>query len=74
MEAAISPLERAFNTFLMTMPPEQLEELLQYLQDTKAQENNGLQLPNATPATTANNALDNHHGAAVPVAATPRPL
>ncbi|GFF83436.1 alpha mating-type protein MAT1-1-1 [Aspergillus lentulus] len=74
MEAAISPLERAFNTFLMTMPPEQLEELLQYLQDTKAQENNGLLLPNATPANAANYALDNHHGAAVPVAATPRPL
>ncbi|RLM01760.1 hypothetical protein CFD26_106606 [Aspergillus turcosus] len=72
MDAAISPLERAFNTFLMTMPPEQLEELLQYLQDTKAEENNGLQLPAATPDTAANYALDNNHGAAVPVAATPR--
>ncbi|RHZ57623.1 uncharacterized protein CDV56_107167 [Aspergillus thermomutatus] len=74
MDAAISPLERAFNTFLMTMPAEQLEELLQYLQDTKAQENNALQLADATPAAAANYALDNHHGAAVPVAATPRPL
>jgi hypothetical protein len=74
MDAAISPLERAFNTFLMTMPPEQLGELLQYLQDTKAAGNNGLQLPDATPDTPANYALDNNHGAAVPVAATPRPV
>nr|AZB52182.1 MAT1-1-1 [Aspergillus fennelliae] len=74
MDAAISPLERAFNTFLTTMPAEQLEELLQYLQDTKAQENNGMQLPDATPDNAANYALDNGNGAAVPVAATPRTL
>lgn len=35
----ISPLQRAFNSFLLTMPPRQLEELVEYLQTTKAHEN-----------------------------------
>lgn len=35
----LSPLQRAFNSFLLTMPPRQLEELVEYLQNTRAREN-----------------------------------
>ncbi|KAG2421494.1 hypothetical protein HFD88_005469 [Aspergillus terreus] len=38
METEISPLQRAFNSFLLTMPTKELEELLKYLQDARAQE------------------------------------
>lgn len=36
--AELSPLQRAFNSFLLSMPSGQLEELLKYLQDAKAHE------------------------------------
>ena len=35
----LSPLQRAFNSFLLAMPPRQLEELVEYLQNTRAREN-----------------------------------
>ncbi|KAL4922172.1 mating-type protein MAT alpha 1-domain-containing protein [Aspergillus aurantiobrunneus] len=38
MENTISPLQRAFNAFLLSMPPQQLEDLVKHLQDIKAQE------------------------------------
>ncbi|KAL4957613.1 mating-type protein MAT alpha 1-domain-containing protein [Aspergillus filifer] len=38
MENTLSPLQRAFNAFLLSMPPQQLEDLVKYIQDVKARE------------------------------------
>ncbi|RAL10537.1 uncharacterized protein BO97DRAFT_349077 [Aspergillus homomorphus CBS 101889] len=40
MENPNTPLQRAFNAFLTTMPPQQLSELLQHLQDNMPQVTN----------------------------------
>ncbi|EAW09208.1 putative MAT alpha mating-type protein [Aspergillus clavatus NRRL 1] len=73
MEAANSPLERAFNTFLLSMPAEQLEELLKYLQDARAQSNNTVLLPAASVAAISTSPLsDNRRDATVTPRATSR--
>ncbi|KAE8379244.1 mating-type protein MAT alpha 1-domain-containing protein [Aspergillus bertholletiae] len=62
METTMSPLQRAFNAFLMNMPPEQLEELLKYLQDEKAHENTQSSYPNKNIQPCLEFKADKNHG------------
>ncbi|PYI17164.1 hypothetical protein BO99DRAFT_464175 [Aspergillus violaceofuscus CBS 115571] len=59
MDNPNTPLQRAFNTFLTTMPPQQLSELLQHLQDTMPQNNNAPSHETETPGESSQFALDN---------------
>ena len=68
----MSPLQRAFNAFLMTMPPEQLEELLKYLQDAKAQGNPQSSYPNENLQPCLESKADKNHGSTIPASANSR--
>ncbi|KAL3466800.1 mating-type protein MAT alpha 1-domain-containing protein [Aspergillus heterothallicus] len=74
MENAMTPLQRAFNGFLLSMPPQQLEDLVKYIQDIKARENGRPLLRNED--TTPQTDLITDVNRAAPVNAglvTPRP-
>ncbi|KAE8351484.1 mating-type protein MAT alpha 1-domain-containing protein [Aspergillus coremiiformis] len=72
METAMSPLQRAFNAFLLTMPPEQLEELLKYLQDAKTQENTQASYPNENIQAGLEFSTDNSHRSVAPASSNTR--
>ncbi|PYH80788.1 hypothetical protein BO82DRAFT_312417 [Aspergillus uvarum CBS 121591] len=59
MDNPNTPLQRAFNTFLTTMPPQQLSELLHHLQDTMPQNINVPSHETETPGESSQSALDN---------------
>ncbi|KAL5000812.1 mating-type protein MAT alpha 1-domain-containing protein [Aspergillus recurvatus] len=61
MENALSPLQRAFNAFLLSMPPQQLEDLVKHLQDVKAQEQRLPVFRNENPAIRTNTNQDAIH-------------
>ncbi|KAL4906921.1 hypothetical protein BDW74DRAFT_176521 [Aspergillus multicolor] len=61
MENAFSPLQRAFNAFLLSMPPQQLEDLIKHLQDIKAQEQRQPVFRNENPAIQTNRNPDTNH-------------
>lgn len=65
MDATTSPLQRAFNAFLLTMPPQQLEELLRYLQDTRAKANNQVAHENEQSTARSKPPLDTNNESAV---------
>lgn len=65
MENTISPLQRAFNTFLLSMPPQQLEDLVKHLHDVKAQEQRQPVFKNENPSTRANPNPDSKHASSV---------
>nr|AZB52188.1 MAT1-1 [Aspergillus pseudoglaucus] len=73
MEAELSPLQRAFNNFLLSMPPQQLEDLVKYIQNGKAQEVKSPVNEYDIPAARVENALDHQHGVALPDSAVTRP-
>ncbi|KAL4799420.1 mating-type protein MAT alpha 1-domain-containing protein [Aspergillus venezuelensis] len=54
MENMLSPLQRAFNAFLLSMPPQQLEDMVKYIQDVKAQEQRQPFFRGETPANRSN--------------------
>ncbi|KAF7590153.1 hypothetical protein BBP40_003223 [Aspergillus hancockii] len=66
METSTSPLQRAFNAFLLTMPPQQLEELLKYLQDARAQENKQVSYPSKNTRPHSEFNTDKSRGAVIP--------
>ena len=80
----LSPLQRAFNSFLLTMPPRQLEELVEYLQNTRAHENGQstkqLEPDNQTPfeytipdgISSGKKALDMNRGSVAPANPAPK--
>ncbi|KAL4977251.1 mating-type protein MAT alpha 1-domain-containing protein [Aspergillus desertorum] len=61
MENALSPLQRAFNAFLLSMPPQQLEDLVKHLQDVKAQEQRPPVFKTENPAIRTNTNQDANH-------------
>ncbi|KAL4744998.1 hypothetical protein BDW72DRAFT_211883 [Aspergillus terricola var. indicus] len=61
MENAFSPLQRAFNAFLLSMPPQQLDDLVKHLQDIKAQEQRPPVFRNEIPAIRTNTNQNAHH-------------
>ncbi|KAL2866006.1 mating-type protein MAT alpha 1-domain-containing protein [Aspergillus lucknowensis] len=65
MENTMSPLQRAFNAFLLSMPPQQLEGLVKYLQDVKAQENGHALFRHEDPATHSGIIPDANHSSTV---------
>ncbi|GLA12459.1 hypothetical protein AnigIFM62618_008404 [Aspergillus niger] len=65
MDATTSPLQRAFNAFLLTMPPQQLEELLRYLQDTQAKANTQVAHENEQSTARSKPPLDTNNESAV---------
>ncbi|KAL3454043.1 mating-type protein MAT alpha 1-domain-containing protein [Aspergillus insuetus] len=70
----MTPLQRAFNGFLLSMPPQQLEDLLKYIQDRKAQENGRPILGNEDAASQPNLVPDANHAVSVLAGPnTPRP-
>ncbi|KAL5337547.1 mating-type protein MAT alpha 1-domain-containing protein [Aspergillus crustosus] len=73
MENALSPLQRAFNAFLLTMPPQQLEDLVKYLRDVKAQEQGQQVQRTEVPAARANTVPDTNRGSPVLLGPNPRP-
>ncbi|KAL4866660.1 hypothetical protein BDV12DRAFT_210365 [Aspergillus spectabilis] len=73
MDNALSPLQRAFNAFLLSMPPQQLEDLVKYLQNIKAQEQGQQVLRNEVPAIRTNVMPDATRGSTVLPGPNPRP-
>ncbi|KAL4739243.1 mating-type protein MAT alpha 1-domain-containing protein [Aspergillus similis] len=61
MENTLSPLQRAFNAFLLSMPPQQLDDLVKHLQDVKAQEQRPPIFRTEIPAIRTNTNQDTHH-------------
>ncbi|KAB8236785.1 mating-type protein MAT alpha 1-domain-containing protein [Aspergillus alliaceus] len=72
MEATMSPLQRAFNAFLLTMPPEQLEELVKYIQDGRPQEISQPSHENEILQARLEFNTDNNNGAVIPASANTR--
>lgn len=73
MDAEMHPLQAAFNAFLMTMPPNHLEELLKYIRDARLPQNNQSAGRNGNNRTRVEMNLDNRRGAAVPAGSESRP-
>lgn len=60
MAANVSPLQRAFNNFLTTIPQKELEELLEYLHSLNAGGNNPIP-PHAEGAPAAIASVENNN-------------
>nr|AZB52181.1 MAT1-1-1 [Aspergillus heterothallicus] len=73
MENELSPLQRAFNLFLLSMPPDQLDELVKYIQVGKAQEISSPVHDWDIPAARLDTAQDNQHTVVLPDSAVTRP-
>ncbi|KAL4930216.1 mating-type protein MAT alpha 1-domain-containing protein [Aspergillus undulatus] len=73
MDNTISPLQRAFNAFLLSMPPQQLEDLVKYIQDVKAQEQSQQFFRNENPSTRSNAISDARRASSVSQDSKPRP-
>ncbi|KAI9035435.1 mating-type protein MAT alpha 1 [Aspergillus affinis] len=72
MDAGIHPLQAAFNAFLMTIPPNHLEELLKYIRDARSPQNNQFVRRNGNNRTRSEMTSDNRRGAVVPADPEPR--
>lgn len=69
MANIMTPLEQAFNSFLLTMPPHRLESLLKYLNEARAHEND----PNpAVDSAAMNSPFSATHRPILPTPAAPR--
>ncbi|KAL4786451.1 mating-type protein MAT alpha 1-domain-containing protein [Aspergillus varians] len=73
MENALSPLQRAFNAFLFSMPSQQLEDLVKHLQDVKAQEQRQSICRNEISAACASVKSDKRHASSILPSRKPRP-
>lgn len=73
MENTISPLQRAFNAFLLSMPSQQLEDLVKHLHDVKAEEQRQSVFKNEHPSTRADPNSDLKHASSVLPSPKPRP-
>ncbi|KAL4987050.1 mating-type protein MAT alpha 1-domain-containing protein [Aspergillus falconensis] len=73
MENALSPLQRAFNAFLLSMPAQQLEDLVKHLQDVKAQEQRPPVFRNENPVIRTNTNQNANHTFPTLPGSKPRP-
>ncbi|KAL4938073.1 hypothetical protein BDV06DRAFT_215412 [Aspergillus oleicola] len=73
MNNTLSPLQLAFNAFLLSMPPQQLEDLAKYIQDIKAQKQRKPFFRSGNPAIRSNVIPDVDRTSCTPADSKPRP-
>lgn len=73
MDARMHHLHAAFNAFLMTIPPNHLEDLLRYIRDNRPPQNAQLARRSGNNRPRAEVNTDNNQGAAVPARPDARP-